>query len=230
MRRGVVFARNNFGRSGLDSQTGVTVIEPPEPTSSDDATLAARGEIEAKPDRTRDEIGLAGQPEPRPQAWAVPLLVDPDGRIRDDHGVWHPVRSRREGRPIYRPLLTTSEQRVIRRAVLYPAVALFGFPLLTALLFALIDPNIAGQLLTLTVLGAVLVGIAAISAGLWVFWPQRRKHATARRRLSLGECGACGFPIEETGRREDHCLVCPECGAAWTMSRLLDPDGAIYGA
>jgi len=38
--------------------------------------------------------------------------------------------------------------------------------------------------------------------------------------VAQGFCGQCGYSLRDLLPAEDHCIVCPECGAAWRKERL----------
>lgn len=38
--------------------------------------------------------------------------------------------------------------------------------------------------------------------------------------LATGHCGCCGYPLTALQSEHDNCVVCPECSAAWNVSRF----------
>lgn len=46
--------------------------------------------------------------------------------------------------------------------------------------------------------------------------------AVARYWLSIGQCASCRYDLANVEPAPDTCVVCPECGAAWKISRA-DP-------
>jgi hypothetical protein len=41
--------------------------------------------------------------------------------------------------------------------------------------------------------------------------------------LADGYCGSCGYSLKMLKHGDDGCVVCPECGAAWLGSRIIQP-------
>lgn len=40
------------------------------------------------------------------------------------------------------------------------------------------------------------------------------------RAISAGICGSCGYSLDMLRPERDGCVVCPECGAAWSARRI----------
>jgi hypothetical protein len=75
-------------------------------------------------------------------------------------------------------------------------------------------------------LGLLLWLVALSFTGQW-FSRRIKRVAVVRQvaasRVAEGMCGTCGYPLENLVAGQDHCVVCPECGAAWKLSRIVAP-------
>lgn len=71
----------------------------------------------------------------------------------------------------------------------------------------------------------LLISLLLVFAGLVSFSDSIAEHKERlkTRRLRDGQCPACGYGVADMDVSEDGCVVCPECGGAWRMSRLVDP-------
>jgi predicted RNA-binding Zn-ribbon protein involved in translation (DUF1610 family) len=67
--------------------------------------------------------------------------------------------------------------------------------------------------------GPLLIIILLILLGLFFSASRIWMPAVARHWLSIGQCASCRYDIAEIEPEVDACVVCPECGAAWKISR-----------
>jgi hypothetical protein len=64
--------------------------------------------------------------------------------------------------------------------------------------------------------------LAVAAAGLILLLLRPVSVAVVRRRLiATGRCPACGYGMAGLAPETDRCCVCPECNAAWRLSRDL---------
>jgi hypothetical protein len=73
------------------------------------------------------------------------------------------------------------------------------------------------------------ISLLLVFAGLVSFSDSITEHKERlkTRRLRDGQCPACGYDVAEIDADADGCVVCPECGGAWRMSRLSDPPRVV---
>ncbi len=73
------------------------------------------------------------------------------------------------------------------------------------------------------------ISLLLVFAGLVSFSDSITEHKERlkTRRLRDGQCPACGYDVADIDADADGCIVCPECGGAWRMSRLSDPPRVV---
>lgn len=153
-------------------------------------------------------------------------------RTTDDRGrparlaivVW-PRDASGQPRPTWRAagrmLLSGTRARVVQVPVLallalglVAAAVLNGGPSVLALLS--FSPVLSISLLI------VFSGLIAFSDGI-----EQHKDRLKNTRLRENQCPACGYSLQELEPSADGCLVCPECGGAWRLARLDDPQRVV---
>tara|TARA_R110000782_G_scaffold57258_30_gene119860 strand:- start:6950 stop:7294 length:345 start_codon:yes stop_codon:yes gene_type:complete len=76
-----------------------------------------------------------------------------------------------------------------------------------------------------------LVATGLTLSGLWnPIWTRRRRDRIARELAWVRECLACNYSIDDLPAQPDGCTVCPECGAAWRMSSVINESNQAAGA
>lgn len=62
----------------------------------------------------------------------------------------------------------------------------------------------------------ILLGVPLLLVSMLVYRTLRgQAPLRAAVAVELGFCGGCGYRLTGLERAHDHCVVCPECGAAW---------------
>lgn len=97
---------------------------------------------------------------------------------------------------------------------------LLGVCVLTALVMPIMLFGIVGPLGLLT----MLVGVPAAFS----YFSRETGERRYRRQLGAsyvaeGVCGSCGYSLRGLVREDDGCVVCPECGGAWSEDRIVAP-------
>jgi hypothetical protein len=106
----------------------------------------------------------------------------------------------------------TTQGRMTRRAL----VLFFGLPLPSMLLAGALDAGTGiFNLAVAIILGSVLTAIL-----FWVPLARRPDAGSkyARQMMSLGHCPACAYALQGLDEEPDGCIICPECGGAWSRS------------
>lgn len=65
--------------------------------------------------------------------------------------------------------------------------------------------------------------IFAIATRVWI-------PGVARQWLAMGSCASCRYSLAEIEPEADGCVVCPECGGAWKISRTNSEPPTSVGA
>lgn len=76
----------------------------------------------------------------------------------------------------------------------------------------------------------IVVAVLVIAAGSLraALATERRAAASADLFLREGRCAGCAYVLQGIAPAEDGCVVCPECGAAWSRSRIGSvPDAPV---
>lgn len=145
------------------------------------------------------------------------------------------VRPDRLGRPAPGQQALTAEQRDEILAHLKLDVPGPRFWIRAGVLFAiwislLVGAVLAARLLSLpgwvsgVFIGSAPLGVPFIFAyaGHWYLSTVRHRQ-TINALIRSGLCASCAYRIDNLTPRQDGCVVCPECGAAWRPAPTPDP-------
>jgi hypothetical protein len=67
------------------------------------------------------------------------------------------------------------------------------------------------------------IGLVLLIIGMRILTRRTSSTSLAATAISMGVCGSCGYSLEHLQPEADHCVVCPECGAAWKLFRITRP-------
>jgi hypothetical protein len=118
--------------------------------------------------------------------------------------------------------LTKQEQQVTLNTEIAIAIAggVLGWGLSVGFvqLFTSLNGSLLGNFL-IPIISAIIV-----STIVWfctLTWVRHRAFPKiAGIYLQYGSCAGCGYSLNDLPVEEDHCIVCPECNAAWKADRV----------
>lgn len=128
-------------------------------------------------------------------------------------------------RPLTKDDLVKHEQRITINLEIVIAISggVIGWVLWTAVFLPLTP--LKGTLLGH--LGFPMASSIVVSTVIWFVslgWVRQHKFSKiAQVHLGHGRCAACGYSLEDLTPKEDGCVVCPECNAAWLADRITLP-------
>lgn len=155
--------------------------------------------------------------------WRPPTF--PDDRGKPATAVKLADIKNAEGRGVRGGPLT----RYLRRLVTAERQRQFGFKDIIKILFLVASPFLIYKIVhyysfsfqyQFAVYSVVyIVGIYVLE---WLFGDGSGRGVAAAA-VADGYCGSCGYSLKALEQCDDGCVVCPECGAAWFRSRIIQP-------
>lgn len=190
----------------------------------------AAARLRANEERLLDTLGLSHLlPQARAEvdrlAAATPALEHSVNRLTDDRGqqrvaAGSAAAAAHEHRDDPRFRAVVREAAAARRATFSRSGA---WPLLLGLALAFVLPRLGVPLWASPLISVFIVMTVLGILNQRLVEPAERAAAAALLRRGL--CASCLYSLADLEPAHDGCLVCPECGAAWARTRVIESLG-----